>query len=187
MAFETSIKLTYDDYLVLPDDGRRYQIIDGELYVNPAPVTKHQIVALKLAGRLDAFVEEHSLGQVMIAPVDVLLSVTDIVQPDILFVSRERQAIITDANVKGAPDLVIEILSDSTRKLDEISKRQRYEWAGVSEYWIVDPMVEVVRIYRRGAAGFERAAEVSVETGGALTSPLLPGLSLDIAAIFPPG
>jgi Uma2 family endonuclease len=184
MATETSTKLTYEDYVNLPNDGKRYEIIDGELYVNPAPNLKHQRVIAKLLSALHRYFEEHANGEVFVAPTDVVLSDTNVVEPDLLVVLSARSSILTERNIQGAPDIVIEVLSDSTRRVDEIDKRKLYEHFGVSEYWIADPVIDTMKIYRRAARGFERVAEVSLEAGGALTSPLLPGFSLDIQRVF---
>ena len=109
----------------------------------------------------------------------------DVVEPDLLYVSNARAAeVLTSANVKGAPDLVIEIGSPSTRKRDETIKRHLYERSGVSEYWVVDPELDLVRVYRREAEGFSRAIEMSVDAEDILTTPLLPGLALPLARIF---
>jgi len=183
MAPATSTKLTYEDYQSLPDDGRRYEIIDGELYVNAAPNTRHQRVSRRLVLALGAFVEAKHLGELFYAPYDVVFSEIDVVQPDIVFISAARLHLITTKNLQGAPDLAIEILSDSNRKYDEMIKKNRYELFGVSEYWIVDPDLEIVKIYRRGAEGFERLADIGPEVG-TLTSPLLPGFSLDLREVF---
>ncbi|HYK02023.1 MAG TPA: Uma2 family endonuclease [Thermoanaerobaculia bacterium] len=179
MALQTSTKLTYEDFLLLPDDGRRHEILDGEHYVNPSPNTKHQMASMRLVLAFGDFVYEHSLGQIFHAPYDVVLSGNDILEPDLIFVSAARRAIITDANIQGAPDLVVEILSPNNRGYDERVKYQTYERFGVGEYWIVDPEAETVTVYRRAGDKFVRA-----ESGDAITTPLLPGFSLEVAAIF---
>jgi Uma2 family endonuclease len=180
-----SPKLTYEDYCLLPDDGKRYEIIDGELYVNAAPNLRHQRVVVNLILSLGFFVRERKLGEVYVAPTDVVLSNIDVVQPDVLFMTKENADRLTRANVQGAPDLAIEVLSASNRRYDEVTKRKRYEAFGVAEYWIVDPELELVKVFRRGANGkFARAVEITVEAGGTLTSPLLPGLSLPIEEVF---
>ncbi|HEX7809720.1 MAG TPA: Uma2 family endonuclease [Thermoanaerobaculia bacterium] len=179
MALETITTLTYDDYALIPSDGRRHEIIDGEHYVNPAPNSKHQRVVVNLVMAMAAFVKRHGLGHVYVAPYDVVLSSGDVLQPDVLFITSEREALITDANLQGAPNLVIEILSPSTRKLDQTVKLRRYDRFGVDEYWIVDPESETVAIYRRDAMRL-----VSVDPGDPLISPLLPGFSLDMRDVF---
>jgi len=115
-----------------------------------------------------------------VSPVDVLFSDFDVVEPDVLYVSNERARIVTTPNVKGAPDLVIEVLSDSTRRKDEIKKRKLYESSGVIEYWIVDPEIDGVRIYHGGA----RVAELSLENDDAITTPLLPGFEIPLSQVF---
>jgi Uma2 family endonuclease len=114
--------------------------------------------------------------------VDVLLSENDIVQPDLLFISNDRAEILTALNVQGAPDLVIEILSDSTRRLDETAKLKLYERAGVREYWLVDARDRAVRVFRRAGTGFLPAQGFS--SGDTLTTPLLPGLEIRVSEIF---
>ena len=131
--------LTYDDYLLFPDDGLRHEIIGGEHYVTASPVTRHQRILLNLCHLIQTYLDEQPTGELLPGPVDVLLSENDIVVPDLLYVSRERSPIITEKNVPGAPDLVIEILSPSTRSRDKRLKRDLYDRAGVNEYWLVDP------------------------------------------------
>lgn len=184
MAPQTTTKLTYEDYVKLPDDGNRYEIIDGELLVNPAPVPLHQLVVGEIWFALKSHFREHGGGKVISSPVDVVLEESGIVQPDLIVILERRAQILGPTNVQGAPDLVIEVLSDRTRRYDELDKRRLYERSGVDEYWIVDPVVELLKIYRRAGESYVRVAEISTETGGAITSPLLPGFSLDIAAVF---
>ncbi|PYR02422.1 MAG: hypothetical protein DMG00_28925, partial [Acidobacteria bacterium] len=105
------VKLTYDDLLMLPDDGKRHEIVDGEHYVTPSPFTKHQTVSMNLTKIFVRYLDRHPIGYLLAAPMDVVFSDFDVVEPDLLFVSRERRAVITDKHVMGAPDLVIEIVS----------------------------------------------------------------------------
>jgi Uma2 family endonuclease len=178
------LKFTYDDYLLFPDDGRRHELIGGEHYVTPAPLTRHQDASSNLHRLLSVFIYEHRLGRLYAAPFDVVLSDEDVVQPDLAFISQGRLAIRKERGAVGAPDLVVEILSESTRKTDETVKRKLYEWAGVSEYWVVDPVLETVKVYRLTGSAYERAAELSVEAGDRLETPLLPGLTIVLAQIF---
>ncbi|MEK6814137.1 MAG: Uma2 family endonuclease [Nitrospirota bacterium] len=188
MATQTSrthsVKFTYEDYLLFPEDGRRHELIGGDRYVTPSPNMKHQAILANLHRILGPFVHERRLGKLLFAPFDILFSDLDVVQPDMLFVSAPRASIITDKNVRGAPDLVIEVLSDSTRKTDEIIKRKLYERFGVQEYWLLDPDLETIKVYQNTEKGHIRAAELSREAGDALTSPLLPGLSISLDAVF---
>ena len=179
-----SIKFTYEDYLLFPDDGKRHELIDGEHYVTPSPKTKHQRVTVKLTFLLEQHIRGTRAGHLFVAPMDVLLSETDIVEPDLLFVSAARSSIITEPNIQGAPDLVVEILSERTRKTDEITKRKLYERFGVTEYWVVDPVLESVKVYRLSDRRYVRAAELSTEAGDTLSTPLLPELRIPLAEIF---
>ncbi len=181
-----ALKLTYEDYLYLPEDGKRHEIIEGEHYVSPAPGYRHQNAIVALIRILSTFLQGRDLGRVLVAPFDVVLSDFDVVQPDVLFVSRDRLSILNEKNLRGAPDLVVEVLSDSTRRIDEIVKRRLYERQGVREYWVVDPVLETVKVYRRAEGGFERVAELSTETGGTLRTPLLAGLDIPLHDIFSP-
>lgn len=179
------VKLTYDDFLLFPDDGQRHELIDGEHYVTPSPNFKHQRVSGNLYFRLRLHLEQHRTGELFFAPFDVVFTRFDVVEPDLLYVSTERAAsILTSKNVQGTPDLVIEIGSPSTRKRDETIKMRLYEREGVSEYWLVDPDRGVVRMFRRGGDRFDRAIELSLENGDVLQTPLLPGLELPLRRIF---
>ena len=179
------VRLTYDDFLLFPDDGKRHELIDGEHYVTPSPNIKHQIILGNLHFELRTWLERDPIGRVLLAPLDVVISRFDIVEPDLLYMSNERAAaILTDEHVTGAPDLVIEIGSPSTRKRDETIKRQLYERSGVSEYWIVDPEIDIVRVYRNESGKFERAIELAREAGDILRTPLLPGLGVALDRIF---
>jgi len=183
-ATAPSVKFTYEDFLNFPNDGKRHEIIDGEHYVTPSPNTKHQRIVGHLYFALAAFLRNRSVGEVFVAPFDVVFSDFDVVEPDLLYVSRERVGVLTDKHVRGAPDLVIEILSSGTRKTDEITKRRLYERFDVNEYWIVDPELDAIKIYRRVEGAFARVAELSAEAGETLTTPLLPGFSVSLADVF---
>jgi Uma2 family endonuclease len=179
------VKLTYDDFLLFPDDGKRHELIDGEHYVTPSPNTAHQRIVGRLHLALGTYLETHPVGELFLAPFDVVFSQFDVVEPDLLYITAERRHdILTAQHVRGTPDLVIEVGSPGTRRRDETIKRRLYERAGVVEYWIVDPDLDVVRIYRRQGDGYERARELSREAGDVLTSPLFPGLDLSLQAIF---
>ena len=179
------VKLTYEDFLLFPDDGQRHELIDGEHYVTPSPNRKHQRISGNLYLLIGMWLETHPIGQIYFAPFDVIFSMFDVVEPDLLYMSNERAArVLSDANVKGAPELVVEIGSEGTRGRDETIKRRLYERSGVAEYWMVDPEIDVVRVYRRGANSFGRPLELSAEADDTLTTPLLPGLSLPLSRIF---
>jgi len=177
-------KLTYEDYLLIPEDGRRHEIIDGEHYVTAAPFVPHQRLAVRLTLRLGGFVEENRLGQFFFAPTDVLLSPFDVVQPDLLFVSNQRASIVGLKNIQGAPDLVIEILSPSTRKLDERLKLRAYERYGVREYWMFDPARKGVQRWERSGERLVSTPFLSAAAEDVLRTPLLPGFELPLAGFF---
>lgn len=184
-AVSTPLKLTYEDYLGFPDDGKRHEVLDGEHAVTPAPSPRHQLVVSNLLRLLGTFVHDRRLGRVIPAPLDVVLSEVDVLQPDLVFLAAERTDVLTPRHVAGPPDLVVEVLSETTRRRDEVTKRHLYELHGVAEYWIVDPELETVKVYRRAASGtFAAAAEVTAASAASLTSPLFPGLGLPLAALF---
>jgi Uma2 family endonuclease len=179
------VKLTYDDFVLFPDDGKRHELIDGEHYVTPSPNLRHQQLLGRLYLLIGVWLQTHPIGELFLSPLDVVFSDVDVVEPDLLFVSSGRAAdILTPKHVRGAPDLVVEIGSPSTRKRDETIKRRLYERAGVAEYWVVDPDLDVVRVYRRADAGYGRPLELSREAGDSLATPLLPGLELPLARVF---
>jgi Uma2 family endonuclease len=181
----SGVKLTYHDFVLFPDDGKRHELIDGEHYVTPSPNTRHQRISGNLFLMIGAWLEDHPIGQLFYAPLDVVLSNVDVVEPDLLYMSNERAAqVMTSLHVKGVPELVIEIGSPATRKRDETTKRRLYERFGVTEYWVVDPDLDLIRIYRRNGEHFDRAVEVSHERGDVLTTPLLQGLELPLQRIF---
>jgi Uma2 family endonuclease len=178
------LKLTYDDYLLFPDDGKRHELIDGEHYVTPSPNLRHQAISGRLHLLIGTWLRDHPTGHIYFAPLDVIFSRVDVVEPDLLYVSNERAAEILGEYVTGAPDIVIEIGSPSTRRRDETIKRNLYEGSGVAEYWVVDPEIDVIRVYRRSGERFDRPVELSAEAGDVLTTPLLPGLEMPLGRVF---
>lgn len=179
------VKLTYDDYVQFPEDGKRHELIDGEHYVTPTPNRKHQAISGNVHGMLWSYLQQHPIGRIFAAPFDVIFSDFDVVDPDLLYLSTKRLGEIeTSPWIRGAPDLVVEIGSPSTRKRDETIKRRLYERFGVSEYWVVDPELDAIKVYRRTGERFERVAELSLEHDDQLTSPFFPDLSLPLSKIF---
>ena len=176
------VKFTYEDYRATPAD-KRYELLDGDLIMVAAPNLKHQTVQLELATRPSRFIKDRALGKLFIAPCDVVLSDTDVVQPDLLFVPREREHLLSGGeNVRRAPDLVADILSPATADRDRGYKRELYCGRGVTEYWLVDPIAETVSIHR------QRAGELAlIRTFGreqTLRSPLLAGLELHLDDVY---
>ena len=183
-AAAPSVKFTYEDFVNFPNDGKRHEILDGERVVTPSPNTKHQVVSMNLTRAFVLYLERHHVGYVFAAPFDVVFSDLDVVEPDLLYVSRERAGILTETHVRGAPDLVVEILSPETRKTDEVTKRKLYDRFDVREYWVLDPELDTIKVYRREPGVFARAAELSAEAGDVLTTPLLPDFSVAAADLF---
>jgi Uma2 family endonuclease len=179
-------RLTYHDFVLLPDDGRRHEIIDGVHYVTPSPNLSHQELVLRLALALGRRLEDRrDRGRLFVAPLDVVFSFHDIVEPDLVFVAPDQLDILTDQNIQGAPALVIEILSPSTRKRDQGVKRRLYDRSGVREYWLVDSATASVTIVRRHPDGsFRTLSPLTASERDTLRTPLLPGWSLALARLF---
>lgn len=184
MAEPNRSSFTYDDYLLLPEDGRRYELIEGELLLTPTPLIEHQRLSSRLQTRIGSLVEREGLGELFAAPTDAYFSPTNVVQPDLLFVAKEHSDRIGTACLHGPPDLVIEILSDSSRQRDEVTKPRLYAKFGVPEYWIFDRVRAAVRVCRLADGAYRRAMELSAAGGDRLTTPLLPGLELNLAELF---
>jgi len=183
MTVPAALKFTYEDYCLLPED-RRYEVIDGDLFLTPSPALRHQDVVLRLARLLADFVEVRKLGRLFVAPCDVVLSKVDVVQPDILFVSAGRQGILAENYVAGAPDLVIEILSPSTESRDRIAKAKRYATFGVREMWLVDPTANTIEVLVNSEEGFRR--EALYEEADTVNSVCLPELEFAPGSLFRP-
>ena len=177
----TATRLTYQDYLSM-DGDERYELIDGELIMVGAPNFAHQRVIILLGSGMHIFVDERDLGWVLSAPFDVLLSDTDVVQPDLLFVSKEREEIATPAYIRGAPDLVVEILSPSSTSRDWRDKFELYSKHGVKEYWIVDPANRVVWLMLLRGGALEIAGTYGI--GDTVSSTVLAGFSVKVDDIF---
>ncbi len=178
----TKVGLTVDDYMTLPDDGKRYELINGELILSPAPVPDHQLVITASMRIIENFVYEFDLGRVFTASTDVVLSRNIALQPDILFISNARMGIIGAKNIQGAPDLVVEVISPSTESRDRNDKARLYWSHGVLEYWLVDTSRRTIEVFGAGRDGFELLAVYG--EGDALESPTLNGLSLDVGEAF---
>jgi Uma2 family endonuclease len=181
MVPKTKIKFTYKDYLHMPED-KRYELIEGDFFMAPSPAEHHQRISGNLYSALRKFVQEHGLGFVYYAPFDVVLSEENVLQPDILFISKGCSEIITERNVQGAPDLIIEIISEATEYHDREIKQKLYARFGVKEYWLVDPHEKTVEVMVLGEEGFENVGIYKGEAS--LKSPILEGLPLDLKEVF---
>lgn len=177
---------TFDDYQRLPDDGRRYEVIRGFLYVTPAPTFDHQFVVSQLIRQIGNFVAEHGLSVVLGAPFDVCLprGLGSPVQPDLLFLRREQQPQPGDAQFEGVPDLAVEVLSRSTRRRDRTVKLAAYGEAGIPEVWLVDPQGRTVDVFGREADGRLQLRERR-GMGEAAGSAVLAGLRIEVDGLFP--
>jgi len=174
--------MTYGQYCLLPEDGNQYELFDGELVMTPSPTRRHQEIVGKLYRRLAEFVDDRSLGEVYIAPLDTIFDQYNVLQPDILFVSKERLAEVGRERIEGAPDLVVEVLSPSTFHKDLRRKMRVYSQFGVREYWIVDPEVRTVELYTRTGEGLQLAQRFSSQE--TFESRLLPGFRFPVESLF---
>jgi Uma2 family endonuclease len=179
-----SRKLTYEDFLRFPDDGRRHEILDGVHVVTAAPFSRHQLVLGELYYAVKAYLKANPIGTVGFAPFDVLLGKHDIVEPDLLYIAQARREILTEKNIQGAPDLIAEILSKSSYRFDLGVKRERYEHQGVQEYWVLDVDRDTASVFRRRGDRFAPPLPLAAETDESLTTPLLPGFELPLRELF---
>jgi Uma2 family endonuclease len=175
---------TYEDYSRLPDDGQRYEIIEGVLYVTAAPSFDHQFTVTQLAVHLDNHVTQHQLGIVLVAPFEVHLpGIARPVQPDVLFIAAERAPQPGAANLTGAPDLIVEVLSPSTARTDRVVKFGAYERAAVREYWLVDPRTRSVEVYSLSQDGtYEMTGQHT--PGESVASAVLDDLAVPVGDLF---
>jgi Uma2 family endonuclease len=176
------ILLTYDDYCLLPIDRNRYEILDGELSVTPAPATKHQTALGNLYRFLANYVVANQSGKLFIAPTDLILAPTTVVQPDLIFIGNDRRHIVTERAIEGPPTLVIEILSPTTHRTDRVTKAQLYAKCNVTNYWLIDPDQRTLEAYELvidhyGLAASARDAEVFAPS-------LFPGLSIQLSDLW---
>lgn len=177
-----STKFTYEDLKIMPPDRYRYEIVDGELFVTPAPRTLHQRIVGNLHGYLWQHVRQHGLGEVFVAPYDVVFSHYTVLEPDVLFVSKARLPQITEDNLAGPPDLVAEVLSETTRRIDRDIKMKQYALHGVGEYWLLDPEAKTVEIFRLERDEYKLIARLGFSE--TLSSPLFPGFRLPVASLW---
>jgi Uma2 family endonuclease len=176
-------RVSYADLECMPEDGRRYELYDGEVFVVPAPILRHQIVSQRLWWILDDYAKR-SGGLAVISPMDVIFSQFDVVQPDVMFIHASRlNSVSLDARIQQAPDIVVEVLSPSTASNDRGRKMRMFLRYNVPEYWIVDPVAERIEIY--SLAGTEYGLARSVSGEALVQSAVLSDLSFTASAIFP--
>ena len=176
------IVLTYDDYCELPNDRNRYEILDGELSVTPAPTTKHQISLGNLYRILSTHVFANHTGRLLLAPTDVILAATTVVQPDLVFVGNDRSQVVTTRGVEGAPTLVVEILSPTTHRTDRVTKAQLYARHNVPNYWLIDPDQRTLEVYELVIDHYDLAA--SARDAEVFAPSLFPGLSIQLSDLW---
>jgi len=174
--------LGWEEFLELPEDGNRYEILDGELVVTRPPAIRHQRVVLALTRILDGHIVRHGLGELFANPVAVRLAEKTIVEPDLLFIARERADIVAELSVNGAPDLVVEILSPSTAKRDRTVKAQLYARLGVSHYWLLDPQER--RLQAFALDGGEYRCAIVLDGNAPFEPSLFPGLVIDLGSVW---
>ena len=173
---------TYDDYARIPDDGRRYEVIRGILYMAPSPNTRHQYAISRLGNALYNYVEQHQLGRIYFSPIDVILpGLANPIQPDILFIARDRLDIIRKQTIDEPPDLVVEVLSPSSRKHDRRLKYETYEAAGVREYWIVDVDQDLIEVFVLRTGQYTKSDRYTA--GQTAISEVLNGFSISVDAV----
>ena len=174
--------LTYDDLVAMPDDGQRYEIIEGELIAYPPSTAGHQRILGRLLRVLGNFERETGQGEVMLAPFDVVLGRHDVVKPDLLFIGSEQGRVSgDDIKFQGVPDLVVEVCSSTSRRIDLVRKMALYARSGVPEYWIADPERRILVINKLQG---EEYVPVAPDDGGWIASPGLAGLRVDSSMIF---
>jgi len=175
-------RVTYQDYLQLPDD-QRYEVLEGELRMVPAPGMLHQRILSNLHYLMRNAIQQQGLGEVFFAPVDVILDEATVVQPDLVVVLQEHLSIVKPEGVRGAPDLVVEVLSPGNAYYDRGKKRRLYARYGVREYWIVDPQGRMVEVTSLSGSVLETVSVVP--DGETFNSPLLPDLTIAVADLLP--
>ena len=174
--------LTYEDYCLLPEDGKRYELIEGEIFVSPAPFLRHQLVSGRIAAALIDALDKPELARVFAAPTDLILARTTVVQPDLIIVGQARQSILTARAVEGPPDVVVEILSPSSLDRDQYIKRKLYEKFSIPEYWVVDPEQALVTVYRLDEGSY--GIRANYDRSSVLESPDFPSLRVPLADVF---
>lgn len=174
-------KYTYEDYCKISDD-KRHELIAGELLMTPSPITNHQRISRRLEFILEKFITENNLGELFDAPYDVYFDNENVVQPDLLFISKDSLHIIGEKNVQGVPDLLIEIISENSAYRDMVLKKKLYAKFGIKEYWIVIPEGEEIEIYTLKDNAYQLYKAYG--KGNTLESPLLKGLKIGLMDIF---
>ena len=181
---DSRLKLSYQDYILFPSDGKRHEIVDGEHHMAPSPEIRHQEISRNLALIIASYLRENKLGKLLYAPCDVVLSNWDIVVPDLIFIAKENEKIVTKKNIRGVPDLVVEIISPASKRYDLVMKRKLYERFGVKEYWIFDPEKERVEVYTLSESDRRFLEPKIYEHDQVMESSLFPALKINLTEVF---
>ncbi len=174
-----AVRFTYEDLQHFPDDNKRRELIDGEVYVTPAPNIRHQRIVANLLVLINDFLRENPLGEVFVAPVDVVFSEKDddIAEPDLIYLSKEKSSLVSKRGIEGAPDWLIEVTSPSTRQRDFTVKRKLYQKYGVPLYWIIDLDAEMIHVWDEGEHKVYKADDV-------IQVKMLPGLEPPVSTLL---
>jgi Uma2 family endonuclease len=183
-GLRANVPYTYQEFQYLPNDGRRYEIVEGELYVTPAPSPMHQTVSRRLQFALMKQLEEPGVAFIFNAPFDVILSETSVVEPDLVIIRQGRRGSFSKRGFEGGPDVVVEILSPTTRGNDVFLKKAAYARLGVAEYWIVDPDLGRIEVFRLKEGGYDQG--LLFDRSATLSSPSFPEVAVPLAPIFAP-
>jgi Uma2 family endonuclease len=182
MGAEVIPKLTYEEFRQLPDDGKHYELIHGEVHLSPSRSTKHQLILGNTSVSLGTYVRSARLGVLFCAPLDVCLNPDTALQPDLVFISAERVGIVQENFVAGAPDLAVEVLSQSTAAHDRATKLPLYAEAGVPEVWLIDPQAKTVEVLK--LQGKKYLLDATLAGDQVLASNLFPGWQLPLRDLF---
>jgi Uma2 family endonuclease len=182
MGQAESLAITVHDYMAMPEGPPYHQLIEGDLYMSPSPNWRHQQISGNIEWFIQGYLREHDVGRLFHAPLDVILNETNVYQPDVLFFRHSRKSIVGKRCIEGAPDFVVEILSESTLHLDKDLKRKVYAKAGVKELWVVDPIAREIIVFHFSESVDEPAAVYSGDDN--FQSPLFPGLTFAVSEVF---
>ncbi len=182
--FKPKRRLTVDDYLLMPDHGKLLQLIDGDFIMAPSPSLKHQEVSKNIELEFAKFLEKNSIGKILYAPIDYYVDKYDVVQPDLVYISKEKYRILFEKGIKNTPDLIIEIISKSTENIDKNLKKDLYWRAGVKEYWIVNIEEKSIEVFKINSEGYRLDKIYRNENKDKIKTDILPGLIINLEKVF---
>ena len=177
----TTRRATIADLDAMPDDGNRYELLNGVITMAAAPTWKHQLTSRAIFRLIDDWVQQHGLGDTMFAPVDVILDDENGLQPDIIFVDEAHLANVRGGRLRGAPQLIVEVISPTSRSRDSVEKPMRYAAAGATEYWLVDPQLETIAVFTLIGSLYR---EQPPDDDNVVHSAVLSGLDIRPADVF---